>query len=330
MTFKIEELIIKNDSETEQVRSKEIFETLKNKAIRGKTLSEHEKNFFCKGVQLSKLNVGILEDYYCCKNYKFKYIYLCYFYDLAGGSIFYKRNRAEIYKVEQIEAEIDLKYLYTTAEDWKLIIQKTNHKDKVLQEISIETRKGLKELSNLPEVLNGFWRKGSNHYILMEREILLSLKFIYCIVIEVFETIELNDLILKVNSIKIEFNEYSLIHILNRHFSAITKAYDTKKSFHNEQFKPRIIISQIKEILTQIDNSQFLKNSTIDKIGFRQNGIDYLIWTKEKNRSIKGINEIYRRLETFYIVTDENEKIKLVSDYNLKTVNNFLSVYVPK
>ena len=139
------------------------------------------------------------------------------------------------------------------------------------------------------------------------------------------------DLILEINSIKVEFNEYSLVHILNRHFAQIVKTHPTNKSFHNEDFKPRILSVQIKQIFSEIDASKLLVGKPIDKIGFQQNGIDYLIYTSEREKSAKGKkdNILYRRLDTFFPVDDPKECNNLISTCELKSINQSLSIYVP-
>ncbi|QQS28896.1 MAG: hypothetical protein IPM47_18970 [Sphingobacteriales bacterium] len=331
MAFEIDELQLKNDSVEEQIRLRKIFEVLKEKAIKQESLTEHEKEFFCMAVKISHLDDGTWEDYSCCDNYKFKSLYLTYFHDLTGVSLYQKVKGMSFYKVEPNEAQTDLQYLYNKSDEWKLIILKTNHSDQLLQQISTESRKELKNLYKLPEVLIGYLCKGSFVYIFKERAILLHSKYIYCIALEIFKTLKPEDLVLEINSIQIEFNEYSLIHILNRHYAQIMKQYNTGKTFHNEDFKPRILSVQLKEILHDIDNSKLLQGKGIDKIGFHQNGTDYLIWTSEKIKSVKGRGNVsYRRLDTFYPVSDEAEKNKLIATCDLKRISNTLSVYVPK
>lgn len=330
MAFETDELRVKDNTNAEQIRTRKIFEILKEKAIKQEELTEEEKDFFCLGVKISNCNDGGWEDYACCDNYKFKSLYLTYFRDLTGGSPFTKVNGMTIYKIEPNEAQQDLQYLYDKSDEWDLIVQKTNHNRQLLHQISVETRNDLKNLANLPEFTNDPFIKGSFKYIFKRRAILLQSKFIYCIALEIFEKLKPADLLLEINSTQIEFNEFSLIHILNRHFAEIAKQFTTNKSFHNEDFKPRILSVQIKDILRDIDVSKSLSGSCIDKIGFQQNGIDYLIWTSERQKSVKGKgNIIYRRLETFYPVTDATEKNKLIINCNLKPITEVLSVYVP-
>lgn len=331
MAFETDELRMKDDTNAEQIRTRKIFDMLKGKAINKKTLTEQEKEFFCLRVKISNFNDGTWEDYPCCDNYKFKKLYLTYYRDLTGGSMFYKVKGMNVYKIESNEAQQDLLYLYEKSDEWELIVQKTNHKEKLLQQISAETRNELKKLNKLIEFTNSPFIKGTFRYIFKRRAILLQAKYIYCIALEIFETLNPSDLLLEINFVQIEFNEYSLVHILNRHFSEITKQYNTKKTFHNEDFKPRILSVQLKEILLDIDDSKLLSGKSIEKIGFQKNGIDYIICTSERKKSVKGKkgNIIYRRLDTFFPVSDTTEKNKLISTCELKAINKTLLIYVP-
>ena len=331
MAFPIDELRMKDDTIAEQIRTRNMFELLKEKANKREDLTEHEKNFFCLGVKLSSFNDGRWEDYPCCDNFRFKTIYLSYFRVLSGGSTLYKINGMKINKVSSNEVQQELRYLCDTSDNWELVVQKVNHSEKLLQEISTETRNELKNLSNLSEFTNGPFIKDSFKYIFKKRAILLQSKYIYCIALEILETLNPSDMILEINSCQIEFNEFSLVHILNRHFAEIAKQYDTQKSFHNESFKPRILSVQLKEILREIDSSELLSGKPLDKIAFQQNGIDYIIYTREREKAVKGKkgNIIFRRLETFFPISDTTEKDKLISNNELKKINQTLSAYVP-
>ena len=77
--FSINELQLKNDSVEELNRTREIFDVLKEKAIKGEPLSEHEKEFFCLLLKLSLLNDGNWDTYSCCDNYKFQFLYFLAF-----------------------------------------------------------------------------------------------------------------------------------------------------------------------------------------------------------------------------------------------------------
>ena len=233
-TFPISELDFKGDTPAEQIRTRTIFEALRTKARRNEYLSEHEKEFFCQGLVLSLHNDGKLEDYTCCDNRKFKFLYLVHYHDLSGTSPVYKPNKLLLKETEisNEEKQEDLEYLYAKSDEWKEVINKLNHSDLLLQEVSKETRT---ELSNNLSQQSAFTVKE------IEQQILLKSKYLYCIALKFFEKISREDLILELNGQKIEINEFSIIHILNRHFAAKTIYYDTKKSFHNEDFEPEIL-----------------------------------------------------------------------------------------
>ncbi|HEY5593266.1 MAG TPA: hypothetical protein VIK55_19900 [Paludibacter sp.] len=55
MRYTIDELDLKNDTYEEAVRTRKIFDEIKTRAQNNEKIFEHEKNFFCKGVLLSKV-----------------------------------------------------------------------------------------------------------------------------------------------------------------------------------------------------------------------------------------------------------------------------------
>lgn len=325
MAFSINELDINADSTVKQIRNRQIFEVLKTKAINREFLTEHEKEFFYIGVKFSFLNDGKIEDYDCCDNPKFKFLYLVYSRDIYGFKkhIITKPSK-DIVKKE--ERKSDLFYLKIKIEEWKSIIKKEVHVEKLLHESAKETRVGIKGLKKLYKYKNiqGIY---TANYIAKENAIILHSKWIYCVALEILEASNPSDFAYELNEIRIEFNENSLIHILNRHFAKILKEYDTKKSFHKEIFIPRILSPQIKKIISIIDNSKFLVGKQINKIAFKFDGQDYIIYTSEKKRDE---NTHIRLINTFSPVGNNYEKSILVANYNLEIINHSFSVYVPK
>ena len=69
MTYEIEDLDLKNNSEEEQLRTRLIFEDLKLKAQNGVSLTEHEKDFFCEVVLFIFSMVFYFEKSICIKYY---------------------------------------------------------------------------------------------------------------------------------------------------------------------------------------------------------------------------------------------------------------------
>jgi len=319
--FEIEDLDFKDNSDDEQIRTRKIFEDIRERAINGDKISEHEKEFFCLGVKASIKNDGKLEDYPCCENYIFKSLYLCYFRDLTGQATYYKwkyeKSENEIrcldYVVDDKEKNEDLDRLFAITSEWKEIICKPNHSDKLLQEISTETRKELKLLGTEKKS-----RKVS---------ILLQSKYIYCTALLILEEFK-NDLSFVLNNQTIEIDEYSIVHILNRHFSNIVKQ-NPNKSYHTRDFQPKYLTKQIKNIIELIDSSGHYKKDSIKNIyfGFREK--DYAIWTKEATKQERGKGNIkYNRLETFYPIEDKTELEKIRQEFTPIKINSEIYVYI--
>lgn len=328
MAHKIEDLEFKDASDEEQLRTRAIFEDLKTKAQNGELLTEHEKDFFCQGVKLSKLDDGKIEDYDCCGNFKFKYTYLSYFHDLTGFGSYQKVRGTELHSPQRPEIENDFKFLESNASQWNTTISKTNHSNELLQQISKETRSDLKTIEKNKGRL--LFRRDKEKYVLNKRATLLQSKYIYCMALQIFEMFDKQEFIIQLNRIDIEINEFSIIHIVNRHYSEITKSNPTK-SFHNEDFEPRYLNKQLAVIFKQIDESDVYQGHSINKIAFKYNNVDYQIWINERDKQVKGKGILkYNRLETFYPITDRSELLKLNTDFDLKKINDDLSVYIKK
>lgn len=328
MSYKREELLLKDDSQEEQVRTRLIFEDLKKKAQNGEEMSEHEKDFFCQGVKLSRLDDGRIEHYDCCSNFKFKITYLAYFHDLSGHSSYQKVQGTKLYNPERNEISNDIAYLARVEASWRNTINITNHKSELLQQISKEARQDLNALEKAKGKL--IFRRDRERFQLDRRKIILQSKYIYCMALQIFEMFEPDDFILNLNGEEIEINEYSVIHIIGRHFAQTTKP-NPEKSFHIEDFAPKYLNKQLKNILNEIDESGALAGESINKVAFQYKNIDYIIWINERTKQVKGKGNVsYYRLETFYPVEDANEISDLKTSYSLEMVNEELSVYVKK
>lgn len=326
--YKIEELDWKNDSEEEQIRTREIFENIKERCKKGESVSEHEKDFFGLGVKLSLKDDGKIEDYSCCDNYKFKMIYLSYYHDLSGKGEYEKVKGKTIYKVGEREKKSDISYLSQVASSWQNVINTTNHSNELLKQISKETREELKEVEKNKGML--IFRRDKERYQLNKRRILLQSKYIYCTALLIFEMFENKDFVFNVNGQDIEINEYSIIHILNRHFSEVTKQ-NFNKSYHGEDIKPKYLNKQLKEIMTIIDESKHLDNQNINNINFRYKGVDYAIWINRRMKQEKGKGNVeFNRLETFYPIKNKEELNKLNNEYDYNQINDDIGVYVKK
>jgi hypothetical protein len=138
------------------------------------------------------------------------------------------------------------------------------------------------------------------------------------------------EFLISLNGKVIEINEFSIIHILSRHFAQTTKPLN-QKSFHIEDIVPRYLNKQLKNIFDDIDSSNSLNDKAINKIAFQYKNIDYMIWINERTKQIPGKGNIqFNRLETFYPVVDKADIEDLKENYTLEIINEELKVYVNK
>lgn len=141
---------------------------------------------------------------------------------------------------------------------------------------------------------------------------------------------ENKDFVFNLSGQDIEINEYSIIHILNRHFSEVTKQ-NFNKSYHGEDIKPKYLNKQLKEIMTMIDDSKYFDNQTINNINFRYKDTDYAIWISKRIKQEKGKGNVeFNRLETFYPIKNKEELDKLKQSYDYHQINDDIGVYVKK
>jgi hypothetical protein len=346
-TIPISELVVQNDSEVEQNRVRLIFENIRERGSLGLSLTEHEKDFFGICLESSFTDEGILEDYPFLENFRFKTYYLTYYYDFTGGEKYYKLdhvalkifqfqnpgvsslNRRDFLKeVSAPEVKKDLDFLIVMANSWNSVIDVTNHSNSLLQYVSKETRDQIALLDKRPEFYD-MYSKGGWLYKYQKMKIVLQLKYIYLATIEVFESMKSDDFLLFLNGCEIEYNEYSIVHILSRHFAALTKPFDTGKSYHNMDFLPKQLNLQLKEIFKMISDTGLYVNDSIQKISFVYKGIAYSVHTNsDRFKQIKGKGNVaYTRVETFYPIEIQKELIEIQQNYLLKEVNNDLSVY---
>jgi len=249
-TYTIDELELKNDSNEEQIRTRKIFEDLKNRAEKGEQLLEREKEFLCMSIKLSYNPIdGEPEDFPFCKDYIFHELYLTYFHnDLAGP--FFKAKRGKIVQVEIDEQLKDMKKLQNISDSWLKNIQVTNHKEQILQELGIETRRDLKALDiKIPNWVRKI-RARQDNYRLRKDKIILQSKFIYHLVKSVMENYNPEDFEISFSGSTIEFTPYSLIHIISRHYAEPIKG-NTSKTYHYKNFLPKELHLDLKNILTK-------------------------------------------------------------------------------
>lgn len=328
--YPLEELDFKNGSEEEQIRTRKVFEDLKEKASNGETLLQREKDYFCTCLKLSQWDDGNINDYDACKDYEFKDLYLTYFHNNLEGP-FVKVRKGEVIEVPESEKIKDFAYLMSVADNWIKQIEIDNHNDPILQELCIETRRDLKTLSQKFSGINKIFRKQKDDYKLRKDKLILQSKFIYLLVKSVIENNESQDFEIPFSNETIEFTIYSLIHIISRHYAQPIKQNDDK-TYHYDHFFPTELHIDLRNILLEIDKLKLIDINKTDNIIFKFKGVNYRLYIQKRFKQIKGIKgniQIFR-VQTFYPLYSDESIEMLNNDYVENKISNDLSVYIHK
>ena len=310
----------------EDLRLHNILTDLFQRATDGIVLSEVEKDFICGFLRTAEGDVPPFNVGEICASFNFKFAYLTYAGDLTGGSPYFKPYRGEIKQIPILEAASELNYLKAEADQWQSILGDKTNADKLVLEAIREYEFEIKNVQDQsPEFQTKFAFGGANRYKHDVFATQLQNKFIYLTAKEIFETFDNQELILTLNGKQIIINEFSIVHITNRHFAQTVKRYKTKKSFHNENFHPKLLNKQLQEIFQQIEQTGGLNAPIVREIHFQFKGDVYKIYTTDRNNYNGNIF-----LSTFFVVEDPTLLQRLGTDFDRVTINNELSVYQPK
>lgn len=286
---------------------------------------------------------------------KFPDIFMDYhFLELSN---YYRNTQANIHKLEvdlngkerkiidDHLASLDMQRLEFFFTDWinKVIKNDSLHKEqnKLKNEIKKETKNQIRDyesdLSKNFKTLNTNYSLESSYTMLI-----LHSKFVYllCIrIIETFNTINnFHKLIL--NNTEIRFTQMSLVHILIRHYSPLSKIseHNIKKSNHELDFPPEHIHLQLEKIFSDIDTSSVVKNINLfenlnDKkkiqINFQFKGITYRVWVSlNQNKNEKG-KIPFKEIETFHPLDNEDDLNTMKLNFKKEKINDELYLYVP-
>ncbi len=148
---------------------------------------------------------------------------------------------------------------------------------------------------------------------------------------------------LNLNNVACRFTLDSLVHILIRHYSYLSKIAESYKdkvncSNHNKNVPFEEIHIILENIFKVIDDSQniitntFVKNIVIEnqQITFKFKESIYRVWfSLNKNKNESG-QIPFIEIESFYPLTRKADLKTLNSDYRIMKINNDLSVYTEK
>ena len=200
-----------------------------------------------------------------------------------------------------------------------MIISK-NDSNQLLQQTIIEVRRDLKSLDSQPEFTSDPYFRGRFFYRYRRWALLLRAKWIFHLSQEIFETQNNKPEVFYINGHQVELSEYSLIHIVNRHFVQLVLSYPTGKSYHTGIFDPRGLGKQINSIFAEINNNYIM--ARIDKVFFVFKSCIYAMWIADKIKHVKGKNVPYKRLETIYPIEDQRELMRIQNEYREIKITN--------
>jgi hypothetical protein len=318
-----------HQDKTENGPSRQIFEELLKRAREKKDLTYAEAEYLCNGLRFSKKEEdGKTKDFEICGDYLFRHLYVRYAFDLHGvGAIM--NNKTEF--TTAADKRLDVDELEQISQKWEVIIKQSNHPNQALNYLAKETRSEIKELEKQPEFNDmGFLRR-CNHFDFRKKRIVLHSKFIYSKYQEIMSEIEETDRTFTIGGLEIEFNEYSFIHILFRHYAEIVKQTPNTKTYHIPDFSPDEIVHQLKQLFFAIESSGKFKGQSIHEIDFKFKGKLYRVWVNERIKSIKGKGNLkYNRLETFFPLADAAMLKDLHTNFVEEIVSNEISIFVPR
>ncbi|QDK77159.1 hypothetical protein EXU85_00530 [Spirosoma sp. KCTC 42546] len=334
------------------VESEARYENIKTKLLQNISISFDETKVFCTELLNKVPSSDELKLCHHCEDYTFWNTYLTYFRNLAGG-IEYKKfdsNKLKktlenqlattgtidatslskipmLYVVDPVEVEKDLNYLYNVADQWKTIIYSNNQNNKVLEASCKEARDQLKLLEK--SVRNFPFDKGKFLYKRKERGIILRAKYIYLLAKDVLETYSLQDLTLSIFGKEIVVNEYSIVHIVSRHFAAAAHQHFVDKTYHNEEVHPKKMHLFLKKIFDIYSKHINPNGMSLDKIMFKFKGQLYIIYTSIQQIHLRGVGlHKYRRLNTMFPASEEKKKLEMANGYNEIVVDKDMSIYL--
>lgn len=257
------------------------------------------------------------------QNFIFKNLYLSYHADLEGRYGIEKFTGL-VCNEEKREDVIRLSEYYTA---WKQIISINTHKDQLLNTVINEINRDFKILRKL----HADGKISDDEYKYKEKATVLHSKYIYLTTRSFFDEHQSSEVVALHHGHEIIINEYSLVHILNRHLAEAAKQYETGKSFHHDvELKWFELPYELKRLIDELGSHRSTIGVDLKYIPFRYNDIIYAIWTEKKKRHHQGKVSHYTRLETCYPL-QQTEKLKELDEkYTEVAIREKLSTFIKK
>ncbi|MEC5164877.1 hypothetical protein RCH18_000599 [Flavobacterium sp. PL11] len=281
------------------------------------------------GLKISNWDDGKQEEFSACENSIFKELYLTYFHNNLEGP-FFKAKKAKAVRVSELEKIKDFKTLMNLSDSWLKQLEIENHKEPIIQELSIETRRDLKKLNKKYSGLNKIFKRQKDDFRLKKDKIVLQSKFIFLLVKSVIENNDSKDFEINFSNEIIEFGIYSLVHIISRHYAEPIKG-DEDKTYHYNNFFPAELHLDLKDILIEIDKLNIININLTDRIIFKFKNVTYKLWIQKRVKQVKGGGNIkIFRIQTFYPIYSGKDLKDISENYNENEISENLSVFVSK
>lgn len=275
----------------------------------GKELTNEEIEMFC-----SCMNPELVKNYPICDDKRFYRLYL--------------ENFAANQQGPQISEskQNDLNGFYTA---WEIVILNERHSDNLLKFLTKETRDEIKNLKR--SFAENDISIESDEFKNKRRTSILRSKFIYLKIKSVLNQLGQSEFKLMFNGSEVEVDEYTYVHLLFRHFGQLTKPEDFNKTYFTQEVQIEEIPDVIQFLLESVDISGFSDNEFNYKIAFKYKDRFYRIYFKEATRQEKGKGNVkYLRVNTFYPIEEPTEINDLKNNYEEKTLQDYLKLYIKK
>lgn len=294
-------------------------------ALHGKYLSYAEVNFL--GVWLTifkfddvKENKEVEALFESLVNFQFTLKFSIYSLNLNG-----LYNATDAFGPISLEKrKLDAKFLDDQYQEWQLIVEKLNHDDIGLKNISSETRKIRKEIKKR-SILKG---EGANHQRYIDKTIILNSKYIYLKVLRYYEELGSPGELITIGTQDIVIDSLFYCHVLLQHFAETHKFNRPGKTYFTEIVEYDNLPAFVIRILTMYKIKVPEVKYRYDRLYFSWIQQDYAIWMiHPPGYFYPEINKNYKLVKTLYPVKIGRD-VETIAGLNRLVVHQYLTFYI--
>ena len=304
----------------------QIVGELAGRLMEGDSMSSAETNFASSVLRSSKPEGSIchidLATIPASQDFIFRNLYIAYYADL-DGEYGVEKVTGVVSREEKREDVIRLNEYFR---DWKKVYLKNNHSENLLNLVINESTKEYKELRQM--LSRSQITQAEFDY--KEKSIVLHSKYLYITAKAFFDEHQSDEVIAKFHGREIIINEFSFVHIFNRHLAGAAKQFDTQKSFHmDREMKWFELPYDLKGIIESMAGHPDTNVADLKFLPFKFNGVLYAMWTEQKSKHKAGKAIPIIRLQSCYPIDDAAELKKVKDMYREVVINSKLSAFVP-